>query len=67
MSQFEEIPSPGCGFQGSRVWEIPRASACKTLGISSKQAGNEAFQVPGSPSNLALLEEVITTAFIFTT
>jgi len=28
---------------------------------------NEAFQVPGSPSNLALLEEVLYTAFIFTT
>ena len=31
MSQFEEIPSPGCGFQGSRVLGNPALAACKTL------------------------------------
>ena len=35
MSQFEEIPSPGRGFQG-----LPRLglAACKTLGMPSKPA-----------------------------
>ena len=28
MSQFEEIPSPGCGFQGSRVLGNPALAAC---------------------------------------
>ena len=35
MSQFEEIPSPGRGFQGSRVLGIRALAACKTL--ASKQ------------------------------
>ncbi len=30
MSQFQDIPSPGCGFQGSRAEEL---AACKTLGM----------------------------------
>ena len=34
MSQFEEIPSPGRGFQGSRA--LGGLAACKTL--ASKQA-----------------------------
>ena len=36
MSQFEEIPSPGRGFQGSRA--LGGLAACKTLGILSKRA-----------------------------
>ena len=36
MSQFEAIPSPGYGFQGSRVRRA--LAACKTLGMLSKQA-----------------------------
>ena len=35
MSQFEEIPSPGRGFQGSAFGNRALA-ACKTLGIPSK-------------------------------
>ena len=31
MSQFEEIPSPGYGFQGSRVRKSRALAACKTL------------------------------------
>ena len=40
MSQFEEIPSPGYGFQGSRVRKSRALAACtgKTLGMPSKQA-----------------------------
>ena len=30
MSQFEEIPSPGYGFQGSRVRKSRALAACKT-------------------------------------
>ena len=39
MSQFEEIPSPGYGFQGSRVRKSRALAACtgKTLGMPSKQ------------------------------
>ena len=33
MSQVEEIPSPGRGFQGSRANGL---AACKTLGIPSR-------------------------------
>ena len=32
MSQFEEIPSPGRGFQGSRA--LGGLAACKTLAIT---------------------------------
>ena len=35
MSQFEEIPSPGRGFQGSRA--LGGLAACKTL--ASKRLG----------------------------
>ena len=37
MSQFEEIPSPGYGFQGSRVRKSRALAACtgKTLGMPS--------------------------------
>ena len=37
MSQFEEIPSPGRGFQGSRALGGLAACTGKTLGIPSKQ------------------------------
>ena len=44
MSQFEEIPSPGYGFQGSRVLGNPALAACKTLGMPSKQASRATAQ-----------------------
>ena len=41
MSQFEEIPSPGRGFQGSRA--LGGLAACKTL--ASKQVINYFFRL----------------------
>ena len=40
MSQFEEIPSPGRGFQGSRA--LGGLAACKTL------ASNEELELPAA-------------------
>ena len=59
MSQFEEIPSPGRGFQGSRA--LGGLAACKTLAsqttwvreifkIARPRFANPCHQTPSMPS-----------------
>ncbi len=43
MSQFEEIPSPGYGFQGSRVRKSRALAACKTLASKQTLVEQECF------------------------
>ena len=42
MSQFEEIPSPGRGFQGSRA--LGGLAACKTLASKRDEARARVFK-----------------------
>jgi len=49
MSQFEEIPSPGRGFQGSRA--LGGLAACKTLASTIRFSGMlSAVGSPKTPS-----------------